>query len=185
MQTKRLKGGIAVATFVVALMLGVAASGVAASRGISFANTAANVPTAAATVPAVQGIQAVQAAHVSQAGAAKAFDPSGSSGTIDPPAPVGYVNVTITDVVAPTYSWPIEGANVTLLDQNGTLVEFGLTGSNGQIVLPVMQDGNYTVSFVIANDGVYGAGQISVQIVGDPTVNVPIAVDPAPVMDNS
>ena len=112
---------------------------------------------------------------------------SGSSGsdTIDPPTPVGYVNVTITDVVAPTYSWPIEGVNVYLLDQNGTLVEFGLTGPNGQIVMPVMQDGNYTVSFVIANDGVYGAGQIAVHIVGDPTINVPIAVDPAPQMDDS
>ena len=178
MQTKHVKSGIVVAAFVVALMLGVAAPGVA-SRSISFANTAANVPTAAAAVPA---------AHVSQGGAVKAFDSSGSSGssdTTDTPTPVGYVNVTIADVVAPTYSWPIEGVNVTLLDQNGALVEFGLTGSNGQIVMPVMQDGNYTVNFVIANDGVYGAGQIAVHIIGDPTINVPIAVDPAPQMVDS
>ena len=175
MQTKHVKGGIVVAAFVVALMLGVAAPGVAASRSISLANTTANVPTA------------VPAAHVPQGGAVKAFDSSGSSGSdmIDPPMPVGYVNVTINDVVAPTYSWPIEGVNVTLLDQNGALVGYGSTGPNGQIVFPVMQDGNYTVSFVIANDGVYGAGQLTVQIVGDPTVNVPIAVDPAPQLVNS
>jgi hypothetical protein len=180
MQTKHVKGGIVVVAFVVALMLGVAAPGVAASRSISLADTATNVPTTATVVPA---------AHVSQIGAVKAFDSSsdssGSSDTTDPPTPVGYVNVTITDVVTPTYSWPIQGVSVSLLDQNGTLVENGSTGPNGQIVLPVTQDGNYTVSFVIANDGVYGAGQIAVHIIGDPTVNVPIAVDPAPQMDDS